>query len=54
MKRHIAKSVITLFVTLILTLLFAGVSLAADQVPDGEIDYPQNETNPDYRISESP
>lgn len=54
MKRNIAKSVIVILITLFFTVFFWGESLAADPVPDGEPDYPQNETNPEYRISESP
>jgi hypothetical protein len=54
MKKHISISIITVLITFMSSLLLGGASLAAEQVPDGEIDYPQNETNFDYRVSESP
>jgi V8-like Glu-specific endopeptidase len=54
MRQHISKTVIITLIVFILTLVLQGGSLAADPTPPGEIDYPQNETNLEYRESESP
>lgn len=54
MSKHIVKSVVVTVITFLVTLVSWGGVLAADQIPDGEIDSPQNEANLDYRVSESP
>jgi V8-like Glu-specific endopeptidase len=54
MKKYIPKSVIVTLIVFMFALAPWAGGLAADQVPEGEVDHPQNEANLDYRISESP